>query len=61
MESSAYECIGLDMTVSRSLLKMRNRVSDNTQPCGRSQLIGWGRRNRYIYHYRDEFDGKIIK
>ena len=32
VESSANECIGLDVTERWSLIKIRNRVGDNTQP-----------------------------
>ena len=37
---SAYECIGLDGMDKRSLIKMRNRVSDKIQLCGTPLFIG---------------------
>ena len=40
MESLAYEWIGLNVMDKRSLVKMRNKVGDNTQPSGTSLLIG---------------------
>ena len=43
VELAAYECIGLDVMVKRSLIRIRNRVGDKTQPCGTLLLIGWGR------------------
>ena len=39
-ESSAYECIGLDDMDKRSLIKMRNKAGDKTQPCGTPLFIG---------------------
>ena len=42
VESSAYEWIGLDVTDRRSLMKMRKRVGDKTQPCGTPLLIDRG-------------------
>ena len=38
-ESSAYEWIGLDVMDKKSLIKMRNRVGDNTQPFVTTLLI----------------------
>ena len=41
VESSEYECIGLDDMDKRSLMKMRNRVGDTTQHSGTPLFIGW--------------------
>ena len=40
VESSAYEWMGLSETDNRSLMKIRKRVGDKTQPCGTPLLIG---------------------
>ena len=42
VESSAYEWIELDVMDKRSLMKIRNKVGDKTQPCGTPLLIDWG-------------------
>ena len=39
VESSAYEWMGLSEIDNRSLMKIRKRVGDNTQPCGTPLLI----------------------
>ena len=40
VESSAYEWIGLDEQLRRSLIKSKNRVGDKTEPCGTPLLTG---------------------
>ena len=39
VESSAYEWMGLSEIDNRSLMKIRKRVGDKTQPCGTPLLI----------------------
>ena len=39
VESSAYEWMGLDVMDRRSLMKIKKRVGDKTQPCGTPLLI----------------------
>ncbi len=42
VESSAYEWIGQFATERRSLMNIRKRVGDRTEPCGTPLLIGLG-------------------
>ena len=42
VESSVYEWMGFYDTFKRSLMKIRKRVGDKTQPCGTPLLIDWG-------------------
>ncbi len=42
VESSAYKWIGQFVTERRSLMNIRKRVGDKTEPCGIPLLIGLG-------------------